>query len=48
MVSFYFQTLFECLRVDSNASEVQAQLTVSLAPQHCILTGYEPSSPVLS
>ncbi len=35
MVSFYFHILFECLRVDSNASEVQTQLTVSFTPQHC-------------
>ncbi len=32
-VSFYFQTLFVHLKVDSNASEVRAQLTVGLAPQ---------------
>ena len=33
VVSFYFHILFEHLRVDSNASEVQTQLTVGFAPQ---------------
>src|SRR5258708_20092806 len=47
-VSSYFQTLFICLKASSSASEVQVQLTVGLTPQYCVLTGYEPSSPVLS
>ncbi len=34
LVLIYFQTLSIHLKVDSNASWVQAQLTVGLAPQH--------------